>query len=98
MARKILRYRLDEQVTLPDDTDIATIKVGGNPVVRHVGTGTSPALCAWVEVDVDEAGEATSENELRIAIVNTGKSLPDGTYVGFCRDLGPIQHFILLAS
>lgn len=87
MARKILRYPLDERTY--DGGEVATIKVGDNPVLRRVGPGTSPRICAWVEVDVDDAGEATTANEMRFAFVGTGDLVPDGEYVTTTGEAGP---------
>ena len=71
--RTVLRYKLE-----PDNEGVSEIKTGANPVVVHVGTGTSPTVCAWVEVDTDTADVET----LRFASLGTGQTVT-GSYAGF---------------
>lgn len=91
--RTVLRYKLE-----PDNDGLSAIKVGAYPVVVHVGTGTSPTVCAWVEVDTDTADVAI----LRFASVGTGQTLPKdaGMYVGFviepCATGMAIRHYYRL--
>ena len=92
-TRTVLRYKLE-----PDNDGVSVVTTGKNPRLVHVGTGTSPTVCAWVEVDTDTAdfGEV-----LRIASVGTGQTVPTAaTYAGFviepCATGMAIRHLYLL--
>lgn len=105
-TRKILRFPLDER----GDDNVATIVVGANAKLVHVGVGTSPRICAWVEVDAIEATaidesivgvSAPADEMLRFAFIGTGDVVPEGAeYVAFTYEAGPtgiaIRHVLLL--
>ena len=97
-TRTVLRYPLDDR----DLEGVATVKVGPNPKIVHVGTGTSSRICAWVEVDA-VAEEITDGEELRFAFIGTGQDVPaDSTYLNFTFEAGPtglaIRHVYLVGA
>lgn len=93
-TRTVLRYKLE-----PDVNGVCEFTTPPNPVVVHAGTGTSPTVCAWVEVDLldEDAKEGAAYETLRFALVNTGQPAPDGgEYVAFVIYDGEIRHLYRL--